>query len=125
MSKDERHPYTTLEMELVGIVGNDYESLETIRKFAWDADIPLPSVGEMIESLRALQAKGWVQCYRFVVDGSQFVPIDGFQDSEAEDPIQLTGQATLWWLATASGLSALKEELSKQDPDVNDVDRKT
>jgi len=57
---------------------------------------------------RALHAKGLVECYRFAKDESRFVPIERFEDEEALDPVQVTGRATLWWLATESGRSAAR-----------------
>ncbi len=68
----------------------------------------------MIQVLRDLQTKGWMQCYRYETDPQRFDPIDQFKDREVEDPIQLTYAATLWWSATESGLSALKEDRARR-----------
>ncbi|HTK31360.1 MAG TPA: hypothetical protein VL332_05305 [Candidatus Saccharimonadaceae bacterium] len=97
-------------MRLLRVVGNDYESLHTIRRYHWDDDIPLPSVEAMIESLRELQRKGWVQTYRLDADTTEFVPVVDFEDEEALRPVELTSQSSLWWLITESGLTAIEHE---------------
>jgi len=48
-----------LDLQLVGICGNDYESLELIRGML---DEPAPSDGVILECLRHLQSRGWMQC---------------------------------------------------------------
>ena len=100
-------PTTTAEMAVLLRISDDYESLCSIGKF-WDENIPMPPVGEMLRILRELQLKGWVQSYRYeYADPFRFIPIDRFGDEEAMDSVQLTTAATLWWLATKSGLAAL------------------
>ena len=106
---DDRHPYTSPEIELLRRVSNDYESLETIRNY-WEDDLALPPVEEIIRSLRELQRKGWVQCYKYVLDAQEFVPIPDFPDEETLDPKELTGEAKFWWLITETGLAVLRKQ---------------
>lgn len=98
-----------LEMELLSLVADDYESLQTITKCHWDDEIPLPTLEEMVRCLRDLQDRRWVQCYRLDHAAGAFIPIDQFRDDEAENPIEMTGRSTLWWLITEDGLKAHRE----------------
>lgn len=103
MSADRIYPYTTLEMELLGLCGNAYESLGCILDL-WDEDIPVPSVEELIRALRELERRGWIQFERLYSERPDY------DDTEAVDPIELTNQARLWWRSTEAGLRALQAE---------------
>lgn len=104
-----------LNLELVGICGNDYESFELIKR---QLDEPIPSDGEILECLRQLQSRGWMQCYRYVLE--RVAPDPGPDATLEEKSKQWRQEFTLvvafedqqvgelWWLSTEVGVQALK-----------------
>jgi hypothetical protein len=105
-----------LDLELVGICGDDYESLEIIQGQLSES-YPELTIREILSWVRDLQLRGWMICYRHVIGRAgpdpgpeasldekskqwlqEFVPVLEFTDAEA---------AQLWWASTDTGIKAL------------------
>ena len=84
---------TTLEMNLLNLIANDYESLWSIRD-SWASlydDVPLPTIDEMTRALRQLQARGWITCYRYVLER---VGPDPGPEASLEEKIEHGGRSS-------------------------------
>ena len=95
---------TELEFTVLGWVGNDYESLNTIDKNVIDDMGREVSLVELHDTLVALQSYGLVNSYKYDVAATRYniCPID---------PNEATDQ--YWWLANPDGLRCL--EMAPED----------